>query len=216
MSHVSPFIPEQLQDYFLSILPPEPEAMKALREETDQLDAALMRIPYEQALFLQFLIKTTRSQSILELGTFTGYSALAMALALPESGKILTCDISDRYRYLAEQYWQRGGVQEKIKWRIGTGVEILSELLEQGSEFDFIFIDADKLNYPYYYETCLKLLRSGGTMAMDNTLWFGRWVSDENRVKKPVLELNAMLKADRRIDLSILTIGGGLSLIHKK
>jgi caffeoyl-CoA O-methyltransferase len=159
------------------------------------------------------------ARRVIEIGTFTGYSALTMALALPEDGKLVACDISAEYTTVGKPYWRQAGVEEKIDLRLAPALTTLDELLVQGQgeSFDFAFIDADKGGYEAYYERCLRLLRQGGLIAIDNTLWSGRVAHpavDEDTVA--IQLLNLKLVADERVDLSLLPVGDGLTLARKR
>lgn len=169
---------------------------------------------------MQFLIKAIGAKRCLEIGTFTGYSALVVALALPEDGKIIACDVSDEFTSVGRPFWQEAGVAHKIDLRIGPGLDSLQALLDEGhaASFDFAFIDADKPNYPHYYEMCLKLVRPGGVIGIDNTLWGGRIadLSHQDESTQIIRTLNERIRNDDRVDMSLVPIGDGLMLACKR
>ncbi|ACK69139.1 O-methyltransferase family 3 [Gloeothece citriformis PCC 7424] len=209
----------QLSKYIQSISLREAELLRQLRQETANHPMARMQIAPEQGQFLGLLIQLMGAKKTLELGVFTGYSTLVVALALPEEGKIVACDLNEEYTAIARHYWEKAGVTQKIDLRIAPALETLEQLLEQGEEesFDFAFIDADKSNYDNYYEQTLKLVRPGGLIAIDNVLWGGR-VADrtvqDNRTKA-IRALNEKLHQDPRINLSLIPIADGLTLAIK-
>ncbi len=174
MSRVLSLTPS-LQEYLVSVSVREPEVLRKLREETARLPMAGMQIGPDHGQFMQLLVRLTGAKRCLEIGTFTGYSSLAVALALPADGSIVCCDVSETYTATARRYWEMAGVAAKIDLRIAPAVETLNKLLAdgQGGRFDFAFIDADKANYDAYYEAALKLVRKGGLIAIDNVLWSG-------------------------------------------
>jgi len=197
----------------------EPEVARRLREETQKLPMAQMQISPDQAQFMQLLVKLIKAKKTLEVGVFTGYSSLWVALGLPEDGQIVACDVSEEYTSIARPYWKEAGVEPKIDLRLRPALETLDGLLASGQAgtFDFAFIDADKTNYDNYYERSLKLLRTQGLIAIDNTIWSGR-VADPNENDNDTValrELNQKLHSDDRVTLSMLTIGDGLTLALK-
>ncbi|WP_066378558.1 MULTISPECIES: class I SAM-dependent methyltransferase [unclassified Anabaena] len=208
-----------LYEYLLSVSLREPEILAQLRQETAQHPMGRMQIAPEQGQFMALLVKLLGAKKTLEIGVFTGYSALAVALALPPEGKIIACDNSEEYTAIARRYWQQAGVGDKIDLHIAPALETLDKLLAAGEAetFDFAFIDADKSNYDHYYERSLKLVRQGGLIAIDNVLWSGR-VADpqtqDNRTTK-IRAFNAKLLQDQRITLSLVPIGDGLTLALK-
>jgi predicted O-methyltransferase YrrM len=219
MSRYSPF-DESTYQYLLSTSIREPEVARHLREETQQLENALMQIGPDQGQFMQLLIQLMRAKKTLEVGVFTGYSALWVALGLPADGRIIACDINEKYTSVARRYWKEAGVDQKIDLRIGPALETLGELLKanQAGTFDFAFIDADKTNYENYYERALELLRAGGLIAIDNTLWSGK-VADPNANEADTVairQLNEKLHRDERVTVSMLTVGDGLTLAMKR
>jgi caffeoyl-CoA O-methyltransferase len=210
-----------LYDYFQETTLREPENLKRLREKTHKMgQVGRMQICPEQGQFMALLVELMGAKNLLEVGTFTGYSALACALALPEDGKLLACDTNPEWTKMAQQAWEEAGIAHKIELRLAPATETLSALLEQGKagSFDMSFIDADKKNYDDYYELCLKLLRNGGLLLVDNVLWGGAVVDpeiqDENTVA--IRALNEKMLRDERITFSMLPIGDGLSLARKR
>ena len=207
---------QKLQDYLVDVSVREPEILKKLREETAKLPMAMMQIGPDQGQFMQLLVRLTGARNCLEIGTFTGYSSLAVALALPADGRIVCCDVSEEYTAIARRYWQMAGIAGKIDLRLAPALETVNKLLAEGrgGSFDFAFIDADKANYDAYYEAALKLVRKGGLIAIDNVLWSGA-VADpkQNDADTAALKaLNRKLHGDERIDLSMLPLGDGLTL----
>ncbi|HEY3520315.1 MAG TPA: class I SAM-dependent methyltransferase [Rhodanobacteraceae bacterium] len=210
---------DALYDYLLAhSLRGHPE-QAALREATRTHPRARMQISPEQGQFMALLVKLLGARRCIEIGVFTGYSALSVALALPEDGRILACDISDEYTCIGKPYWQRAGVAHKIDLQLAPAIETLDARLQAGEAgtYDFAFIDADKIGYDAYYECCLKLLRAGGLIAIDNVLWGGdvaRPAKDEDT--RALQALNDKLHRDERIDLAMLPIGDGLTLAAKR
>lgn len=211
---------DQLYQYLLSVSHREPELLRRLREETAARSNASMQISPEQGQFMALLVQLMGARKTLEIGVFTGYSSLVVALALPPDGRIIACDMSEEWTSIARRYWKEAGVEQKIDLRLGHALRTLDALLRSGEAgtFDFAFIDADKQNYPGYYEKSLQLLRPGGLIAVDNVLWSGR-VADPN-VTDPdtgsIRSFNEELRDDDRITLSVVPIGDGLTLALKK
>lgn len=213
------FISDQLYDYVLSASLREPDILQELRQETANHPMSRMQIAPDQGQLMALLVQLIGAKKALEIGVFTGYSSLAVALALPSDGKLIACDISEEYTSIARRYWQLAGVTEKIDLRIAPALETLDALLaNESSTFDFAFIDADKSSYPDYYERALQLVRPGGLIAIDNVLWSGR-VADpreqDNRTQAMRL-FNEKLHQDERISLALLAISDGLTLALKK
>jgi predicted O-methyltransferase YrrM len=211
---------DPLYEYLLSVSLREAPILRRLREETSRLPNAGMQIAPEQGQFMALLVKICDARKVLEIGTYTGYSALAMAMALPPSGKIIACDVSAEWTAVAARYWAEAGVAGRIDLRLAPALETTASLLDagEGLTFDFAFIDADKERYGDYYEAALKLLRPGGLIAVDNTLWNGR-VAEEAARDADTLAIrafNEQLKSDPRIDLSLVPIGDGLTLTRKR
>ncbi|MBW4670404.1 MAG: class I SAM-dependent methyltransferase [Cyanomargarita calcarea GSE-NOS-MK-12-04C] len=209
---------KQLYDYFQSISLREPEILAKLREETAQHPMAIMQISPEQGQFMALLVRLMGAKKTLEIGVFTGYSSLVVALALPADGKIVACDVSEEYTAIARRYWQAAGVANKINLHIAPALETLDRLLADGeTDFDFAFIDADKSSYDSYYEQTLQLVRPGGLIAIDNVLWSGRVADPEvqdNRTNT-IRAFNQKLHQDTRITLSLVPIADGLTLALK-
>ena len=210
---------EQLYNYFLSVSLREADILQQLREETAKLPNAIMQIAPEQGQFMALLIKLLGAKKTLDVGVFTGYSSLCVALALPMDGKIVACDVSEEYTTMARRYWQAAGVADKIDLHIAPALDTLDQLLAEGQAetFDFAFIDADKGNYDGYYERSLQLVRPGGLIAIDNVLWSGRVADSQTKESstKKLRELNEKLHKDQRITLSMVPIADGLTLAFK-
>ncbi len=209
-----------LYDYMLDISLREHPVLQKLREETSTMQLALMQVAPEQAQFMQLLIRILRAKNVLELGTFTGYSALAMALALPDDGRLITCDINTEWTDKAHPYWREAGQDKKIELRLGRANDTLDNLLLDGHahSFDFIFIDADKTGYLNYYEKALELVSPRGLIAIDNVFWDGEVINTENTgaQTREIRKLNALIKQDERVDTSLLAIADGLFLVRLK
>jgi predicted O-methyltransferase YrrM len=211
---------DALYEYSLAVGLREPDLFRALRAETGRLTNGHMQIAPEQGPFLALLVQLLGAKNCLEVGTFTGYSSLWVASVLPPDGKLICCDVSAEYTALARKYWALAGLAGKIDLRLGPALDTLDALLAGGRAglLDYAFIDADKANYDAYYETCLRLLRPGGLVAIDNTLWDGK-VADP-RVNDPdtvaIRELNKKLHADSRVSLSLLPFADGLTLALKR
>ncbi len=210
---------QNLYDYLLSVSVREPEILTQLRQETAQLPMAIMQISPEQGQFMALLVKLLGAKKTLDIGVFTGYSSLVVALALPADGKIIACDVSEEYTNIARRYWEKAGVADKIDLHIAPALETLDNLLAAGEAetFDFAFIDADKGNYENYYERSLQLIRAGGLIAVDNVLWSGKVADPEiqdNQTKK-IRAFNQKLYQDSRITLSLVPIADGLTLARK-
>lgn len=210
-----------LHDYVVRHNREHPELAK-LREATASHPRANMQISPEQGALLAMLVKLIGARRTIEVGVFTGYSALAVALALPADGRLLGCDISDEFTRVGRPYWERAGVADKIELVLEPALHTLDARLATGEagRYDFAFIDADKVNYDGYYERCLKLLRTGGLIAFDNVLWSGR-VADKvdasaDADTAALQWLNAKLQRDERIDVALLPIGDGLTLARKR
>jgi caffeoyl-CoA O-methyltransferase len=210
----------QLYDYLLSASLREPEILRQLRQETANLPNAMMQIAPEQGQFMALLVQLMGATKTLEVGVFTGYSSLSVALALPPEGKIIACDVSEEYTSVARRYWQVAGVADKIDLRLAPAIDTLDRLLAEGQAgtFDFAFIDADKNNYEGYYERSLQLVRPGGLIAIDNVLWSGRVADSQDRDKstQSIRNLNNKLHQDERVTLSLVPIADGLTLALKR
>jgi caffeoyl-CoA O-methyltransferase len=211
---------ERLYDYLLANSLREPALLARLREETAAMPAGGMQISPEQGQFMGLLVELIGVRHYLEVGTFTGYSALSVALALPPEGTVVACDISEEFTAVARRYWAEAGVADKIDLRLGPAAETLDGLVAEGRTggFDFMFIDADKEGYDTYYEKGLVLLRRGGLIAVDNVLWSGAVADDGNQSDdtRAIRALNAKIHADERVSPSLLPIGDGLMLACKR
>lgn len=209
-----------LQDYIRRTGVREPDVLQRLRERTSLLPDARMQISPEQGAFFGVLLRLMGAVRCLEIGVFTGYSTLATALAIPETGRIVACDVSLEWTAIGREYWREAGVESRIDLRLGPAAETLDQLLGSGAAgtFDFAFIDADKENYRLYVQRALSLVRTGGLIAIDNTLWSGQVadlaVQDAGTVA--IRELNLELSRDERVDLVLLPIGDGLTLARKR
>lgn len=218
MKHLN--LDDTLYQYLLAVSLRESETLQALRTETAKLAAGRMQITPEQGQFMALLVQLIGARKALEIGVFTGYSSLVVAMALPDDGQLIACDVDERPTAIAQDYWQRAGVAHKIDLKLAPALDTLDALLAQGEagSFDFAFIDADKRNYINYYERSLQLVRSGGLILLDNVLWSGRVADlDEQDARTiAIRELNQHLAQDPRIDLSLLPISDGLTLARKR
>ena len=220
MSNRSISLTDSLYDYLLEVSLREPDLLRRLREETAAHPLARMQISPEQGQFMALLARLLGVRRCLEIGVFTGYSSLALALALPDDGRIVACDVNERWTAIARRYWAAAGVAHKIDLRMAPALDTLRQLLAAGEAggYDCVFIDADKENYVGYYERALELLRPGGLVLVDNTLWSGR-VADPANAEPDTVALrhfNEHLHGDDRIDLSLVPIGDGLTLARKR
>ena len=211
---------DRLYEYLLSVSLREPDVLGRLRAETASHPGAEMQISPEQGQFMRFLIRLIDARRTLELGVFTGYSALSAALALPVDGRVVACEIDAEFAEVARRWWKEGGVDGKIDLRLGPAVETLDGLLAEGQAgtYDFAFVDADKESYRAYYDRCRELVRRGGLILFDNTLWGGE-VAEPGATGAGLEEiraLNRLLHEDDRIDLSFLPISDGLTLARKR
>ncbi|WP_339521333.1 O-methyltransferase [Pseudomonas sp. EL_65y_Pfl2_R96] len=211
---------DSLYHYLLDVSLRETPLLKRLRDETQALPMARWQVAPEQGQFLALLVKLIGARRLLEVGTFTGYSALCMAAALPDDGSLICCDMPGDYNATARRYWQEAGLAGRIDLRLAPALETLAQLERQGQgeHYDLIFIDADKANYPAYLEHALRLLRVGGLAVFDNTLWSGRVLeaNPESEDTRAIQALNRALKDDSRVDLSLLPLGDGLTLCRKR
>ena len=210
----------QLYDYLLSISLREPDILASLREETAKHPMVHMQIAPEQGQFMELLVQLMGAKKTIEIGVFTGYSSLCVALALPPNGQIVACDVSEEYTAIARRYWEAAGVANKISLQLGPAINTLDKLIAEGQAgtFDFAFIDADKENYEAYFERSLQLVRNGGLIVIDNVLWSGRvadpQVQDTNTTA--LRSFNDKLRKDPRVTLSVVPIGDGLTLALKR
>jgi predicted O-methyltransferase YrrM len=214
MAGRAPFLPEKVARYIHEHSVREPLVLRELREATKAVPMSGMQIGADQGQFLQLLVQAIGAKRCLEIGTYTGYSALAVALALPKDGRIICCDISEEWTAVGKPFWKRAGVEKKIDLRIGPALDTLKTLK---GPFDFVFIDADKPNYLKYYEACLPLVRKNGIIAIDNTLWSGA-VADPTQKDADTVALrqfNDALHRDQRVALSMLPLGDGVTLALK-
>ncbi|MGQ3031872.1 MAG: class I SAM-dependent methyltransferase [Ferrovibrionaceae bacterium] len=208
-----------IEKYLLAVGGRETDLQRRLREETMRLPRGRMQAGPETAQILAFLVRLLGARHCLEVGTFTGFSALAVAQALPEGGRLIACDVSEEWTAIGRRYWQEAGVADRIDLRIGPGSATLHRLIAEGraGQFDFAFIDADKTGYDGYYEDCLILLRPGGVIALDTMLWSGAVadpaINDADTVA--LRTLNAKIHADPRVDMCLLPIGDGVNLVRK-
>lgn len=213
-------LPEDLYRYVLDVSLRETEIQRRLREETAHDPRANMQIAPEQGQFLALLVQLLGARRTLEIGVYTGYSALSVAAVLPSDGELVACDISEEWTAVARRYWREAGVDDRIRLRIAPALETLDMLIESGESgmFDFAFIDADKVNYDPYYERCLALLRRGGVIAIDNVLWGGSVADPQARDEdtEAIRALNRKLLGDERISLSLVPIGDGVTLAYKR
>jgi len=213
-------VTDEIHRYLVEHSVREPDVLARLRAATASLPLAQMQIGPEQGQLMALLTRLVGAKRCIEIGVFTGYSSLAVALALPEDGRILACDVSEEWTAIARRFWREAGVEHKIELKLQPAVRTLEQLLAAGEtgRYDFAFVDADKPAYDTYYELLLKLLRPGGLMALDNTLWSGA-VLDANAREPNTVALRALndkLHRDERIDLSLLPVGDGLTLARKR
>ena len=210
---------EDLNAYLREVSVREPDVLRRLREETAEMEGALMQISPEQGQLMALLVDLLGARKALEVGTFTGYSALCVALALPADGQLVACDVSEEWTSVGRRYWEEAGVAGKIDLRIAPGLESLQALIAGGAAgtFDIAFIDADKENYDPYYAHALELVRPGGMVLIDNVLWDGKVIDTDARDAdtKAIRALNSKLHGDKRITLSMIPIGDGLTLARK-
>jgi len=212
-------LPERVEKYVATRFARESAVAKKLRAETAKLTDAGMQIGADQGELLAFLVHLTGVRRALEIGTFTGYSALAVAQALPPGGTLIACDVSDEWTRVARRYWKEAGVADRITLRLGPAADTLAELLRSGGAgtFDLAFVDADKTNYDAYYEACLRLVRPGGLILVDNVLWGGKVADSAVRDAdtKALRALNAKIRGDRRVESCLLTVGDGVMLVRR-
>ena len=220
MSNKTLALDDRLCTYLHQVSLREPELLARLREETSRLPMAMMQIAPEQGQFMQLLVKILGARRAIEIGVFTGYSSLCVALAMPDDGRVIACDVSEQWTSIAQRYWKEAGVAHKIELRLAPAVETLDSLIadDLANSFDFAFIDADKGGYAGYYERALTLLRPGGLVAIDNTLWNGSVADESNQTSdtQAIRAFNQLVHADERVDISLLPIGDGLTLALKR
>ena len=220
MSRNSLRIDDALDAYLAVLLPEEPAVLARLREETSRLDVASMQIGQDQGRFMTLLLRCLGAQRTIEVGVFTGYSTLITALALPNTGHIVACDINRQWTEIALRYWREAGVADKIELRIGPAADTLDAMLAggDGESYDFAFIDADKPGYDGYYERCLALLRPGGVIAIDNALWGGSVANSAKNSEdtQAIRALNEKVSRDPRVEAYLAPVGDGLHLAWKR
>lgn len=210
---------DKLYDYILEVSLREDPLLAELRAETDRMPDSNMQIAPDQGQFMAMLARLIGAKRVIEVGTFTGYSALCLARALPEDGQVICCDVSEEFTAIAKRYWQRAGLAGMIDLRLAPAMETIQALLDDGAggRFDLAFIDADKENYDGYFEGCLSLLRQGGLILVDNVLWDGLVIDPaaNDSATKALRALNRKLAQDPRIDLAMIPVGDGLTLARK-
>ena len=213
-------VPDAVERYLAVEISRETPLQRRLREETSHLPHAGMQIGADQGALLAMLVRSIGARRAIEIGTFTGYSALAVASALPAGGKLVCCDVSEEWTNIACRYWQEAGVADRIELKLAPATETLTALIRESGagKFDFAFIDADKTSYDAYYELCLTLLRTGGLIALDNVLWSGRVADPEvhDADTDALRALNAKICDDARVDACLLTVGDGVMLAQKR
>jgi len=218
MSKGSIGLSDELNAYLIAVGAREPEVLGRLREETAGMPQAGMQIAVEQGALLSMLVKLLGARRVLEVGTFTGYSSTAMALALPADGRIVCCDVSKEFTDVARRTWAAAGIEDRVDLRLAPALETLDALLAEGKAgtFDLAFIDADKTNYRGYVEGALLLVRSGGLIAVDNVLWSGRVIDPDETDEdtQAIRDLNADLATDERVDIAMIPIADGLTLLR--
>jgi predicted O-methyltransferase YrrM len=211
---------DDIAAYVVEVGAREPEVLVRLREETASLPRHGMQVAPEEGAFLAFVAELVGARRCIEVGTFTGYSSTAVALALPEDGSLLCCDVSEEWTTVARRYWAEAGVAGKIDLRLGPAVETLDALLEAGggSTYDFAFVDADKAGYDAYYERLLRLVRPGGLIALDNTLWHGQVLDadPQDEDTRAIQALNRKLAGDQRVSICLLPIADGVTLVRRR
>lgn len=220
MSNKTLMLPDRLYRYLLAVSLRESELLRQLREETARDAMARMQIAPEQGQFMALLVELMGARQVLEIGVYTGYSSLCMASALPPEGRLVACDMSEEWTRIARRYWEAAGLADRIELRLAPALDTLADLLADGqaATFDFAFIDADKREYQGYFEAALKLLRVGGLMAIDNTLWNGSVIDPDDQSEDTIAirSFNEHLHHDDRISLTLVPIGDGLTLARKR
>jgi len=212
------FITPDLHDYMLEHSVEEPALLQKLRQETSVLEKAYMQVTADQGNFLSLLVKMTKAKKVLEVGVFTGYSSICMSQALPDDGKLVGLDISEEWTNVARRYYVEGGVEKKVTLMIAPAQDSLYKLKETEPEsFDLAFLDADKPNYPILYEKIVPLIKKGGVIAIDNVLWYGNVINKDvsDLATNGVRGLNEKVKNDKRVHVSMIAIGDGLTLAYK-
>jgi caffeoyl-CoA O-methyltransferase len=214
MSNKALNVTSELLDYVRRVGVREPDVLRRLREETSRLPMANMQIAPEQGALMSLLVRLMGARRTLEVGTFTGYSSTCVALALPDDGQIVCCDVSQEWTGVARRAWADAGVAAKVSLRLAPATETLEKMLADGEagSFDFAFIDANKRDYPAYYEACLRLVRRGGLIMLDNTLRDGRVLEPQNEDDRAIAALNEQIATDERVDVAMLPMIDGLTL----
>lgn len=220
MSSKTLHLTDEIYDYLLSVSHRDTAVLRALREETAKLEMGLMQIAPDQAQFMALLVKLMGARKVIEVGVFTGYSSLVMALALPNDGLITACDMSEEWTDIAKRYWREADVENKIELHLAPALETLEKIdkKDEPNTYDLAFIDADKVNYQKYYEYCLNFVRPGGLIIIDNVLWGGS-VADPSVLDMDTAAIrafNEFIFSDERVDISLVPIGDGLTLALKK
>lgn len=219
MSRLNTEVTPELGEYIRSVSLRELPILARLREETAPNPESGMQVSPEQGQFLAFLARLTGARNTLEVGVFTGYSSLSVALALPDDGRVVACDVSEEWTSVARRYWREAGVERKIELHLGPAVETLRRLISEGrrNTFDFAFIDADKANYQAYFDSAVELVRPGGLIVVDNVLWHGQVIDpavrDEDTIA--IRNFNQQLHRDDRVQIALVPIGDGLTLAQK-
>ena len=220
MARYNIVLDDKLYPYFQKVAFDEAPVLAELRDRTASLPLAVMQISPEQGAFMAMMVRLTGARRILEIGTFTGYSSLAMAMALPPDGMILASDVSEEWTSIAREFWAKAGVSNRISLVLKPGREVIADLMAKGEagSFDMMFIDADKEQYDAYYEGGLKLLKTGGLMLIDNVLWGGDVANPEKNDAdtQAFRALNAKIRKDARVDFSMVPIGDGVTMVHKR
>jgi len=210
---------DALYDYYLGASLREDDVLARLRTTTAQHPEGNMRISPEQGQFMRFLVRLIGARRAIEIGTYTGYSTLSVALAMPAGSRLVACERRPQWPRIGQPFWEEAGVADIIDLRIGKAVDTLTAMVEDGEagQYDFAFIDGDKKNYVNYYELCLQLVRPGGVIAIDNMLWSGRLVDQslDDPASNAIRSLNEMIRDDTRVDSSLLPIGDGLAMVHR-
>ena len=210
----------EIHEYLLGASLREPDVLRRLRDQTSSMTRSNMQIAPEQGQFMRLIVELMGATRIIEVGTFTGYSALSMALSLPEDGELIACDVSEEWTEVGQGYWEEAGVAERIDLRIAPALETLDDLIREGrtGQFDIVFIDADKTSYDSYYERALMLLRTGGLIILDNVLWGGdvARLSHQDEDTEALRRINDKIHADSRVMPSMLPISDGVTLAIKR
>lgn len=212
-------LPDRVEQYVATEMTREAPILRELRAETAALPKGGMQISADQGALMALLVRLIGARRCLEVGTFTGYSSLVVASALPPDGKVVACDVSEEWTGIARRYWARAGVSDRIELRLGPAIETLAAMLRSGAagSIDFAFVDADKSNYDAYYEACLQLVRPGGLIAIDNTLWAGAVVDPDARDAdtEAIRAINLKIRDDQRVDAALLTVGDGVTIVRR-